>query len=387
MAGAHAYQLRLQMPVDDSSSYSTGGPDPERAEMLRRAAAAHGRLASGDLAAREIIEAAGLEIGGDLPVSAAAQVLGARCPGAPIESLRAWANLVQVALEVERDGTALQDLFRLYLDLGLLATADELGLDDDNAVFLEMGAEMASAAAGSEFARECGFALDAAAFQIALRKVANWAVKHRGLIGPAEYADEISRRPDVAAALPAVRGMPPTKIQIIGHSFSMSAHWAAHASFTDTALELMRRENPRIERRWLGEGGMRATRAREAYFDDALAWSPDIVIFVVAMREPEHYAAMEEMARELAARGVRAVAFDRLHPDPGSFASPETAPLAELASRTGLEVVQVGRILDESPERDGFLSLDGIHCRGGYHRLMAAELVKYLAGARPAGLE
>jgi hypothetical protein len=48
----------------------------------------------------------------------------------------------------------------------------------------------------------------------------------------------------------------------------------------------------------------------------------------------------------------------------------------------GIEVIEVGSILANSPERSKFICLDGIHMTEPYHRLMAKEWLKYLAGAR-----
>jgi hypothetical protein len=52
------------------------------------------------------------------------------------------------------------------------------------------------------------------------------------------------------------------------------------------------------------------------------------------------------------------------------------------AREAGMEVVEVGKLLLEAPERDAFLCLDGIHMTEPYHRLMAREWLKLLAGAR-----
>ena len=279
IAGTHAFQVRvhLESGEGDAACFASGGLSEDELAGL---VSAHEALAAGDESAAEMLLAAGLALDERLPVSVVTAVLSKRCPDAEPGIIRAWANVVQTALEVERDGEIVQDLLGLYAKLGILATADEIGLDDEDAFFLVLGREMSDASCAAPFGTSPG------EFQIALRKAANWAVKFRGIEGPADYAEEISRWPDVAACLGAIREMRPARIHIVGHSFSMSAHWAAQASFTDTALELMMRENSGIERRWLGEGGMRATRAREAYFDDAVAWGPDIVIFVVALFLP-----------------------------------------------------------------------------------------------------
>jgi len=43
------------------------------------------------------------------------------------------------------------------------------------------------------------------------------------------------------------------------------------------------------------------------------------------------------------------------------------------------EVIEVGDILANAPDRSKFMCLDGIHMTEPYHRLMAKEWLKYLA--------
>jgi hypothetical protein len=55
---------------------------------------------------------------------------------------------------------------------------------------------------------------------------------------------------------------------------------------------------------------------------------------------------------------------------------------AAAATAGGIEVIEVGSILAASPDRNRFVCLDGIHMTEPYHRLMAKEWLKFLAGAR-----
>ena len=78
---------------------------------------------------------------------------------------------------------------------------------------------------------------------------------------------------------------------------------------------------------------------------------------------------------------------------PAWDADPEAADRAMLARHAaaareaGMTVVEVGKVLDASPERGRFLCLDGIHMTEPYHRLMAKQWLGWLVGARPARLE
>jgi hypothetical protein len=75
--------------------------------------------------------------------------------------------------------------------------------------------------------------------------------------------------------------------------------------------------------------------------------------------------------------------FDEVH-DPASVNPGVVERAAASAGEGGIEVIEVGSILAASPDRSRFVCLDGIHMTEPYHRLMAKEWLKYLAGARGA---
>ena len=77
--------------------------------------------------------AATLELPEELPVDVFARDLLAQVPGRDPNDIRALANLYQTVLEVERDGDRLQDLYRLYIPLGLAVTVEQLGLPGSDA--------------------------------------------------------------------------------------------------------------------------------------------------------------------------------------------------------------------------------------------------------------
>ena len=63
----------------------------------------------------------------------------------------------------------------------------------------------------------------------------------------------------------------------------------------------------------------------------------------------------------------------------------ESARLAvqqETVRRAGGTLVEAASLLASAPARERFLCLDGIHMTEPYHRLMAKEWLKLLAGVR-----
>jgi hypothetical protein len=75
--------------------------------------------------------------------------------------------------------------------------------------------------------------------------------------------------------------------------------------------------------------------------------------------------------------------FDEVH-DPASVKSGTVERAVSVAHATGIEVIEVGSLLSAAPGRARFICLDGIHMTEPYHRLMAKEWLKFLAGARGA---
>ena len=319
--------------------------------------------------------AATLELPEELPVDVFARDLLAQVPGRDPNDIRALANLYQTVLEVERDGDRLQDLYRLYIPLGLAVTVEQLGLPGSDADLLEVGERLARRAC------ESPVGLSAAEWQIAGRKIWNWGRKNRHTRDAGVVAAELLSEPDVAALVPRLRALEPRKVAVIGHSFTMDLHWASPSAFVPIASAVLKRESPQLEVRQFQGGGLTATRARQRFYDEALAWKPDVVLFVVANRTDADLAAFQEMGRGFEAAGATVYTFDSVRlPAAARPGSPAKDVVA--AREAGMDVVEVEALLLAAPDRDRFVSLDGIHMTEPYHRLMAKEWLKLLAGAR-----
>jgi len=113
-----------------------------------------------------------------------------------------------------------------------------------------------------------------------------------------------------------------------------------------------------------------------------LDWKPDKVLLVVMTRADEDYDALREMGEGLRAAGAEVFMFDDIR-DPETVSKTGTSERAVKVARTaGIRVIEVGALLAAAPDREGFLSLDRVHMTEPYHRLMAKEWLKFLAGAR-----
>jgi hypothetical protein len=388
---AHEILLAKKSGKADPRCYAPGGLSDERlGELVAHQGAllkskpgevrawARGGASSFDPSKElEPILKSGLVVPDSAPVNVLTAYLRARTKmrGA---GLRSVASLYQTVLEIDRDGDLLQEQFKLYTGLGLPVYAGQLGLPGGDEALLVAGRELEGRACASPFAT------DAAAWQIAGRKVWNWGEKHLGVRDDKVLAAELLRERGVRALLPRLRALPAQRIAVVGHSFTMGQHWSSPSSFIPVVTEIFRRENPRVEVRQFERGGLTASRARQRFYDGVLGWKPDKVLLVVMTRTDEDYAALKEMGEGFGTAGIEALMFDDIL-DPETASKPETSARAvRVAREAGIKVIEVGEVLKSAPDRARFLSLDRVHMTEPYHRLLAKQWLKFLAGAAGA---
>ncbi len=284
------------------------------------------------------------------------------------------ANIQQVLSEVERDGDLLQDLFRVYAKIGLPVLTGQLGItgetDED---FLAWGTEI------SENIGFTPYSKDPEAVQMAFRKMYNWGRRFTGLRDKFVLGKELLSLPEVTTAIPLFAKQPQRKIAVIGHSFTMETHWSTPASFIPIVTELTKLYNPKSEFKYFQQGGMSAVTAQRLFYSPVLEWKPDLVVFVIMGEGPENRKALREMILGYTAAGIKCCIFDSLWPADWDLLPKGSDPeLKDLK----LNIIEVKKILEASPEKEKFKCLDGIHLTEPWHMLMAREWFKYLAGAR-----
>jgi hypothetical protein len=293
---------------------------------------------------------------------------------------RSVASLYQTVLEVERDGDVLQDEYAFYIGLGLPVYVGQFGLPGSDADLLAVGRQLE----GQSCSAPVG--TSAAEWQIAGRKIWNWGEKNLHIRDERVLAAELLREPEVRKLEPKLRALPAQKIAVIGHSFTMGLHWSSPSSFVPVVIDVFRRENPKVEFKQFAGGGLTASRALNRFYKHALDWKPDKVVLVVMTRTDEDYDALKQLGEGFRAAGITTYMFDEIH-DPESVNPATVERAVKVAADAGIEVIEVGSILAASPDRARFICLDGIHMTEPYHRLMAKEWLKYLAGARGASLQ
>ena len=393
VVATHAYQILLakKSGKGDAACFAHGGLSEEQLQalvthqggLLKSKVDEVGAWARGARSAfdpsrdLEPILGAGLIVPAGAPVNVFTDYLRSRARRRTDEArLRSVASLYQTILEVERDGDLLQEQFSFYKGLGLPVYVGQLGLRGGDEDFLAAGRELSRSACASPYAT------DAAAWQIAGRKVWNWGEKHLHVRDERVLAAELLRERDVGALVPRARAVPAQRVAVVGHSFTMGQHWSSPSSFVPVVTEIFRRLNAGVEFKQFERGGLTASRAKHRFYQGVLDWKPDKVLLVVMTRTEEDYAALEEMGEGLRAAGAEVFMFDDIH-DPETVSKPGTSERAAgVARAAGIKVIEVGALLAAAPDRGRFLSLDRVHMTEPYHRLMAKEWLKFLAGAR-----
>ena len=320
------------------------------------------------------ILSSGLKIPDRAPVNIFTRYLRQKTKASDVK-IRALASLYQTVLEVERDGDRLQEEFAFYIGLGLPVYLGQFKLRGTDADLLTAGRELEGKSC------EAPVGTSATEWQIAGRKIWNWGEKNLHIRDERVLAAELLKEPEVKRLQPQLRALPAQRIAVVGHSFTMGLHWSSPSSFVPIVIDVLRRENPKVEFKQYAAGGLTASRAQKRFYKDLLAWKPDKVMFVVMTRTDEDYEALKQMGQGLSAAGIKPYMFDEVH-DPAAVTPGTVERARKTATEAGIEVIEVGSILANSPERSKFICLDGIHMTEPYHRLMAKEWLKYLAGAR-----
>lgn len=321
----------------------------------------------------------GLTVPAKVPVNVFTAYLRQNTKASEVK-IRTVASLYQTVLEVERDGDRLQEEYAFYIALGLPVYVGQFNLPGTDADLLAVGRKLEGQSC------DAPVGTTAAEWQIAGRKIWNWGEKNLHIRDERVLSAELLKEPELHTLVPRLQAMPAQKIAVIGHSFTMGLHWSSPSSFVPIVIDVFRRENPKVEFKQFAAGGLTASRAQKRFYQEVLAWKPDKVMLVVMTRADEDYEALKQMGNGFRGAGIKTYMFDEVH-DPEAITPGTVERARKVAEQSGIEVIEVGPILAQSPDRAKFICLDGIHMTEPYHRLMAREWLKYLAGARGAKAE
>jgi hypothetical protein len=320
---------------------------------------------------------AALRLSPRLPVNVLTRYLLQRVQPNDEVSARAIANLTQLCLEIRHDGTQLQQLFRYYVSRGLKVSFTQLGLPNSDADFLKTGRDL------SALCGRCPYETDAAAWQIALRKVDNWGEKNSGRRDKFTLAREMLADSAIKPLLPALQKLPPTRLGILGHSMTMSAHWSSAGSWCEVAAETARLVNPRIEYRSFQEGSFTPSRAVVSKLDALLAYRPTHAIILLLLYTPEDRAALQIILGKLRANGCRVFVVDDVRPWFTEKEYPRIKSAQAFERRAckmfGVRFVNFYDLGKKSPRHKRWVCLDKVHMVEEGHLFYAREWLKLWA--------
>lgn len=313
---------------------------------------------------------AGIPLSPELPVNVFSQYLQSVLPDQPQQNVQSVANLYQMTLGLDRDGTVLQDLYRFYIALNLPVYLGQFGLPGSDTDLLLTAQQV--------YGKSCPSPVDLSipAWQIAGRKIWNWGEKNLHVRDANTIAAELLNDPQVVSLVPAMKAMKPQKIAIIGDSYTMSIHWATPAPFSWIVTAMFARENPQIQFRQWSHGGLKFSRAYRGDYNQVLAWKPRMVLLAAEDHSPEDTTAMKSMIQGFRAAGIRVLMFDDVEEPDADLDPAHVRRVMLLARQYGAEIIPARAALDTSPLRGSFPAMDGIHKTAPYHRLMAVLWLK-----------
>ena len=303
-----------------------------------------------------------------LPVNVMIAYMKRRLTGPEEFFVRAVANLVQLCLEMDHDGTYLQDLYAIYIALGI----KQLSLPDNDADQI---------AAAEELSKLCApgpYPCDAVAFRPIIQKLVWWAEKNTGRRDKAVLARELLDDPEIKALIPALKKLPPRRIAILGHSMTMSLHWSTFGSWCDVALEVMKSLNPGFEHKGFQTGGLDGRHAVKLHLENLLAYKPNETYVLMANYGAEDEAAFEKVASELNRIGSKFILVDDNRP--WILIEPRVAAFnKKLCSKEGRALLEFHALGKTAPGHENWPCLDEIHMLTDGHMFYAKETLKLWA--------
>ncbi|HTL52480.1 MAG TPA: hypothetical protein VL860_07905 [Planctomycetota bacterium] len=340
--------------------------------------------AQGDEVAAHKLLQSKLKLPANTPFRIMEKLLAKAAPAARPVDRQAVVNLWQLALEENRDGNELQDLFDLYVKRGIATCFAALGLDWDEADLRKLGQAYAKAGGTYNFPTgnyetgKAGKMSPQYAAALSLSKIKLWGERWSGMITAASIAAELEQS-SLLPFLPLIRKLPPLRLCNLGHSFASPVHWSSHGTFACILSESLKRNHPGIQVRHVNRGGMTYSRALKECMNFVTEFRPDFTVIVLACRDDDDFNALEAIGQKL---GGRALFFESLACDFHNLAwsRPDPKRLEQIAKNTGMTMVRTRKFLDTHPARKEFICMDKIHMYPSYHRVMTPVLAEALLG-------
>ncbi|MBN2288261.1 MAG: hypothetical protein JXQ83_02940 [Candidatus Glassbacteria bacterium] len=306
--------------------------------------------------------------------------------------LDGYAAAFQMCLELERDGTVMQDFLPFLLALGCPLTLRDLGLESSGRPRLEELAAAASPKTGKQAYSTAPFD-----YFITMIKIDSWAGKFNGQVTADTLASGLLKDPGLKPALSALARLPALRLGFLGDSNMDPIHWSTQAPFPDIVAAVLDKVNPKITVTNAGKGGDDSGEALARIGPDLLDQKPDIVFVMLGGNDCRHWGRTEPaVAPEQYRKNITRIT-DLIRAGGGRVVllsyprSPEldgadlevfqaiNRQLKAAADSLGTGYLDIFSLLDGQDQQEIY-AVDRIHQNPKAHLLIARQILGCLAG-------
>jgi len=305
--------------------------------------------------------------------------------------IEGYAAAFQLCLEVERDGTLMQDLLPFLAALGCPLTFRDLGLEHAGRTRLE---QLAGQASG--MTARMPFATGPFEYFITMVKLDSWGSRFSGQVTADTLAARLMKTGEFAAVLPGLKNLKPAVIGFLGDSHMDKIHWSTQAPFPEIASAVFRQVNPAVTVINAGKGGDDSGEALARIGKDLLAERPDISFVMLGGNDCRHWGRpdpavtpeqyfnnMSEIVTRLRDAGSEVVILN--YPRGGGLSGADLEVFLAIRKRMetlrdslGTAWIDIAGMLDGGEVKEIF-AVDKIHFNPDTHIRIAGRVLEYLS--------
>ncbi len=301
-----------------------------------------------------------------------------------------YAAAFQMSMELERDGTLMQDFIPFLLALGCPMTFHDLGLERADRARLEQLAALASGRTGKR-----NYDTGPFDYFITMVKLDSWSSKFSGQVTADTLAARLMSTPEFKELIPRLKNLPAARLGFLGDSNMDRIHWSTQAPFPDIIAAVFRKLNPKVTVTNAGKGGDDSGEALARIDEDLIAKSPGISFVMLGGNDcrhwgrpnpavtPEQYRKnITEITRRLRQSGSRVVllSYPRCPSLSGADLEVFQGINRELKAASGsLETgwIESGAVIAAQDQQEVY-AVDSIHLSPEGHLLVAKNILTYL---------
>ena len=302
-----------------------------------------------------------------------------------------YAAVFQLCLEMERDGTLLQDFLPMLVEIGCPGTLKDLGLDKVSKSRLQ---EISAKA--SEMTAQMPYPTEQEHYYITFVKLNNWASKFSGQVTADTLAARMLATEGSDRVIGHLRNKGPMRIGFFGDSHMDRIHWSTMAPFPDITGAVLKRINSEMISINAGKGGDDSGEGLARIDRSLIAHKPDVTFVMFGGNDAQHWGDpepavtpeqfrinLEEIVTRLRAAGSRVVIMSyplgptREGVDLEDFEAIRVQT-RQVASEMNTGWLDVAEILDQEPPEKVF-AVDLIHFNPNTHMEIAGMVLARLA--------